>query len=78
VFAGDDLPPRLRRKPAAEYLFRVHGIEVAPATLAKFVCTGGGPVVRYAGRVPLYEISELDRWAAARLGPRRRSTSDPG
>ena len=35
--------PRLRRKDAAEYLELRWGIKIAPSTLAKWACTGGGP-----------------------------------
>lgn len=35
--------PRLRREHASEYLDVVFGITVAPATLAKLACVGGGP-----------------------------------
>jgi hypothetical protein len=31
---------------------------------------------RKAGRYPVYEPSELDRWAEARIGPPQRSTSE--
>jgi hypothetical protein len=37
---------------------------------------GGGPVFRKAGRYPIYEPSELDLWAEARIGARQRSTSE--
>lgn len=68
--------PRLRRWEAVDYLRLVHGIEVAPATLAKWASVGGGPAFNRAGRTPLYPVSELDRWAIERLGTLRRSTSD--
>jgi hypothetical protein len=76
-----DLPPRLRkprlrRSEAAEYLGLVHGIEVAPATLAKLVTTGGGPAFNKFGQTPLYPREELDRWATERLGPLVRSSSE--
>jgi len=37
---------------------------------------GGGPMFRKAGRYPIYEPTELDRWAEARIGPQQRSTSE--
>ena len=43
---------------------------------ARLAVIGGGPVFRKAGRYPLYEPSELDRWAEARIGPPQRSTSE--
>jgi hypothetical protein len=61
--------PRLRRKEAARYLADVWGIPSSPKTLAKQAVTGGGPPFRKAGRVPLYEITELDEFARRRLGP---------
>lgn len=70
--------PRLRRWEAAEYLKLVHGIEVAPATLAKWASTGGGPGYQKSLRTPLYPVGELDRWAADRLGTIMRSSSDTG
>lgn len=70
--------PRLRRWEASDYLRRVHGVELAPATLAKLASIGGGPGFQKASRIPLYPTEELDRWAIERLGGLRRSTSDPG
>jgi hypothetical protein len=60
--------PRLRRWEAAEYLKLVHGVEVAPATLAKYASVGGGPGYQKSLRTPLYPREELDNWAAERLG----------
>ena len=31
---------------------------------------------RKAGRYPIYQPADLDRWAQARIGPVQRSTSD--
>jgi hypothetical protein len=73
----DDWPPRLRRAEASRYLAEVHGVSTAPATLAKLAVVGGGPAYELWGRVPYYPTGSLDRWAAARLSP-RRSTSDRG
>ena len=67
--------PRLRRFEAADYLMRTFGIEISPATLAKYACNGLGPCFQRAGRVPLYPTHELDRWAERRLGPLLRHTS---
>jgi hypothetical protein len=66
----------LRRKAASEYLHQTHGLERAPSTLAKLAVSGGGPVFRHIGRVPLYAPSDLDAWVASKLGPRRHSTSE--
>ncbi|WP_374623140.1 hypothetical protein [Devosia sp.] len=70
------LPPRIRRNDVPAYLRATFGIEIAPATLAKYACLGGGPALVYFGRVPLYELSALNEWAEARLGARVQSTSD--
>ena len=59
--------PRLRRWEAAEYLKLVHGIEVAPATLAKWVTVGGGPEFQKVNRTPLYPTVALDSWATEKL-----------
>jgi hypothetical protein len=67
--------PRLRRWEAADYLKIVHGIEVAPATLAKWASVGGGPAYQKVNRTPLYPTVELDSWAADKLGDPVRNTS---
>ena len=68
--------PRLRRRDAADYLQTVHGISVAPTTLAKLASIGGGPAFQKAGRYPYYPREELDSWAISRLGRMQRSTAD--
>lgn len=70
--------PRLNRNEASEYLLLAHGLRAAPATLAKYASVGGGPLYHPSNRSPLYPREELDRWAAERLGPLVRSTSDTG
>lgn len=67
--------PRLRRWEAADYLKIIHGIEVAPATLAKWASVGGGPAYQKVNRTPLYPTVELDSWAADKLGDPVRNTS---
>lgn len=69
---------RLRRWEASEYLELVHGIRLAPTTLAKLACEGGGPRYHKSVRTPLYPTEELDRWAKERLGALVRSSSDTG
>jgi hypothetical protein len=66
----------MRRREASDYLDKEHGVRLAPSTLAKLAVVGGGPRFRSDGRFPVYERSELDAFAAARLGPLRASTSD--
>ena len=67
--------PRLRRSEVPAYLLEKHGIPIALATLNKMATTGGGPAMRYAGRIPLYDVEDLDRWAAGRLSGPVTSTS---
>ena len=67
----------LRRKAASEYLHEAHGIERAPSTMAKLAVTGGGPIFRRAGRVPLYAPRDLDAWVASKLSPLMHSTKEP-
>jgi hypothetical protein len=66
----------MRRADAARYIRENHGIPCAPATLAKYACTGGGPPFRRAGRNPIYARADLDAWARQRLGMLVRSTSE--
>jgi hypothetical protein len=66
----------LRRSEAAEYVSGRYGFPCSRQWLAKLAVIGGGPVFRKAGRYPVYEPSELDRWAEARIGPPQRSTSE--
>jgi hypothetical protein len=66
----------LRRSEAAEYVANHYGFPCSRQWLAKLAVIGGGPVFRKAGRYPVYEPSELDRWAEARIGPPQRSTSE--
>jgi len=67
--------PRLRRSDVPAYLMQKHGIPIALATLNKLATVGGGPAMRYAGRIPLYDVADLDRWAEARLSDPVTSTS---
>jgi hypothetical protein len=68
--------PRLRRSEVPAYLKEKHGIPIAVATLNKLASTGGGPLMTYAGRIPLYDVENLDAWAKERLSQPVRSTSD--
>ncbi|MBB4272327.1 hypothetical protein GGE12_000069 [Rhizobium mongolense] len=68
--------PRLRRSEVPGYLLEKHGIPIALATLNKMATVGGGPSMRYAGRIPLYDVDDLDRWAADRLSGPVASTSE--
>ena len=66
----------LRRADAATYVTQHYGFPCSRQWLAKLAVIGGGPVFRKAGRYPVYEPTELDKWAEARLGPPQRSTSE--
>ena len=67
---------RFNRADASAYLRDDWGVHRSPRTLAKEACQGGGPPMEYAGRFPLYPQDGLDEWAAAKIGPRVRSTSE--
>lgn len=60
---------RLRTPEAARY------VGLAPATLNKYRCVGGGPVFGRLGRAVVYTVASLDAWCEAQ--GQRRSTSDP-
>jgi hypothetical protein len=70
--------PRLRRGEASEYLRLVHGIEIAPTTLAKYATVGGGPAFQRLNRTPLYPTRNLDEWVFSKLGRLRSTSSEPG
>ncbi|WP_427024733.1 hypothetical protein ACP4J4_01845 [Aureimonas ureilytica] len=72
----NNTPPRLRRAEVPAYLLEKHGIPIAFKTLNKLATTGGGPLITYAGRTPLYDIENLDAWAASKLSKPVRSTSE--
>jgi hypothetical protein len=71
-------PRYLRRVEAARYIRDTWGIPCSPKTLAKLAVVGGGPLFRKCGPYPLHQICDLDAWCSARVGPKQRSTSDPG
>jgi hypothetical protein len=71
-------PRRLRRKEASRYLLDVWSISRTPSTLAKLACVGGGPKFESAGRIPLYQPSQLDAWVRSIMTGLRASTSDAG
>ena len=78
---GSNLPlnlrkPRLRRDEASKYLELVHGITLAPSTLASMATRGGGPAFQKMNRTPLYPRTSLDDWAVEKLGELRTSTSE--
>ena len=66
----------LRREAAAKYIRDTHGQPCEAKTLARLASVGGGPGYRRAGKYPLYEPDDLDRWARARLSPKIFRASD--
>lgn len=68
--------PRLRRTEVPAYLAEKHGIPIALATLNKLASIGGGPLMTYVGRIPLYHVDDLDRWAEQRLSKPVGSTAE--
>jgi hypothetical protein len=68
---------RLDTRQAAAFLVE-RGYRVAPATLNKLRCVGGGPEFELFGRRPLYTDATLLEWIKARTKGPRRSTSDRG
>jgi hypothetical protein len=65
----------MRRADAARYIRETYGIPCVATTLAKYACTGNGPVFRKAGKFPIYLRDDLDAWASARLSEPMQSTS---
>jgi len=51
-------------------------VPCAEKTLAELAVIGGGPPFRRIGRIPLYEVEELDRWIEAQLSPPVASTTE--
>ena len=72
----NELRPRLRRSEVPAYLMDKFGIPIAFRTLNKMATLGGGPVMQYSGRTPLYHVDDLDRWANERLSKPVSSTSE--
>jgi hypothetical protein len=64
----------LTRNESSAYL-TAKGHKISAATLAAYASKGGGPVITYCGRKPLYAVQDLDAWMAERE-IRARSTSD--
>ena len=68
--------PKVRREDAATHLREKHGIPITPQRLARMAVEGTGPAFRKAGRWPLYDLPELDRFAEAYLSEPVRSTRE--
>lgn len=59
---------RMKTKEAAAFL------GLGESTLEKFRHYGGGPVYEKLGRSVVYDVNDLERWAAAR---KRANTTQP-
>ena len=66
--AAKKYPKLLRRWQASQYLLEVHGLQCAPATLAKKACKGTGPEICFVNKLPFYKPAALDVWAKASIG----------
>lgn len=60
--------PWMRTPEAARH------VGLAPATLSKLRCAGGGPKFTRLGRAVVYDVVDLESWVAAQ--GKRSSTSD--
>lgn len=66
------LPVQARAKLRAPDAARFLGL--APATLAKLRCVGGGPVFAKFGRAVVYDRTDLEAWCDGK--GKQRSTAD--
>jgi hypothetical protein len=65
----------LRRAELAPALTEA-GHPITPSTLAMMAVRGGGPLMEYWGRIPLYRWGPALRWAQGRLSKPVRSTAE--
>jgi|CryBogDrversion2_11_1035321.scaffolds.fasta_scaffold01504_5 hypothetical protein len=65
----------LEPKRASEFL-AVQGFTIAPKTLAKLRCIGGGPNFLRFGRRILYDPNHLMTWALSKTSPSLSNTSE--
>ena len=82
--AADSLAAKHRRHfavmqqdAASAFLWTECAVKIAPATLRKLRCVGGGPPFfkGYGGRV-FYESGALEAWGSTQRGPLVNSTSE--
>jgi hypothetical protein len=66
----------LRRDDAAKFVRENFSIPCSARTLAKFASIGGGPLYRYSGRFPVYDVADLKAWATGKVGPRVSSATE--
>ena len=69
-------PIYLTGAEASQYLKDRHGVILGPLTLAKYRCMGGGPSFYPNNGRPRYAPTDLDQFAADRLGKPVHSTSE--
>ncbi|MGO8469933.1 hypothetical protein AB9F45_36130, partial [Rhizobium leguminosarum] len=56
---------------------RMRSLRLQPfCPLANLATIGGGPAMQYNGRIPLYNVADLDEWANSRLSKRVLATSE--
>jgi hypothetical protein len=72
----DDHSKPLRRDDAAAFIRDNFSIPCSERTLAKFASKGGGPLYRYSGRFPVYDVADLLAWGTAKVGPRVSSATE--
>lgn len=71
--------PLLRRSEVPAYVAEKHGVPVAKCTLDKLASIGGGPPMRYFGRIPVYDPDAIDAWVLEKLsGPVRSAPQRKG
>jgi hypothetical protein len=68
--------PLQRRTEAARHLTEKRGLPYSKGRLAKDAVHGTGPAFQYCGRIPLYDVADLDAFADAVLSVKVRSTSE--
>ena len=66
---------RIDTRQASDFLIE-RGYKIAPATLNKKRCVGGGPEFELFGRRPLYTERALLEWVQSHTTDSLRSTSD--
>lgn len=71
-----ELPTRLTRAQAVEYLGRRHGIPIKENTLYHRHMEDTGPPIVYFGRKPLYPVAGLDEWAEAAVSDQPSGAKD--
>lgn len=73
---SDPDPDRLLRRRELAAALKRRGYPSTEASLATMVTRGGGPPMRYFGRIPLYRWADALAWAHARLSEPRTSSSE--